>query len=331
MNQILQSQNNYNNNYFDYYNNQQNNQYNGQNQQYYNSNSRLDQKTVKIIRFFAVFMILFAFVLIGKSGYYFYQKQHSIHDNPVVSYKRKANELEVIVNSEHPIKQLEYVWQIEQPVIIMGNGNNEFKQKISIPTGNNLLKITVTDYYGYTKSFHSQFQNLSDGNDQEKPTVEYQSANKKIIATVKDNVELKYFTYKWNDNETKIVYPEGENKAEITVEIDIDSSGELTIIAEDINNNRFEETKKVTGSMKPEITINVDSSANSLNVHIKDINGLKKITVQVDETLEDSGDEPINKKEIDLKVPLSLGKHTIVITAENLDGRTETVEKNVEM
>ena len=127
MNQILQSQNNDYNNYYDYnqgqiqYQNQNQNNYNNyNNNMYVNRGSGLDNKTVRIIRFFAVFMILFAFVLIGKSAYYFVEKKNNVHDNPQVSYESIANELYLTITAEHPIKKIEYAWDASNPVVIMG-------------------------------------------------------------------------------------------------------------------------------------------------------------------------------------------------------------------
>lgn len=333
MNQILQSQNNNLNNYYDYNQQYKQNQFNQNNYNQFNNQINTNKTDiVKIIRFFAVFTILFAFVLIAKGAYYFIEKKNNIHDNPVVNYVQKANELEITITAENPIKQIDYSWQTSDYVTIVGDGTKEFKQKIKIPTGNNLFKLVVTDYYGHTKKFHSQFQNYSDGSDNEKPTVEFNTANKKIIATVKDNVEIKYFTYQWNDNDPVTINPTEEQKQELTVEIDIESSGELKIIAEDINNNRFEENRKVNGSTKPTVNIEIDNENNNIRINAKDERGFRKIEVQLDQESFVADEEALKgQKDTVATMPLSLGKHKIVVIVENLDGRVETIEKNVEM
>ena len=149
MNQILQSQNNNLNNYYDYNQNPNYNQNNFNQNSYNQVNNQANSNkadVVKIVRFFAVFTILFALVLIAKGAYYFVDKKNNIHDNPVVNYVQKANELEITITAENPIKQIDYSWQASDYVTIVGDGTKEFKQKIKIPTGNNLFKLVVTDY-----------------------------------------------------------------------------------------------------------------------------------------------------------------------------------------
>lgn len=276
-----------------------------------------------ILRVFSLLLILFGITLIGSSVYGIINATPKLKDNINVEAENIGIEATIRVTGEKPIKQISYKWGQGEETVIQGNGTVQLEVVVEIPDGNNILNITVTDYYGNTSDFQKQY--INERNDKTKPTIEIPTVTGNMLnIVVKDDVEIAYLTYKWNDEEeTRIDVPlNQENKTELQTSIEvIKGENTLTIVAVDKEGNRTERTEKIKGANKP--TFTVTTEGNNIVVNAKDDEGISKISITIDGVTTDTGDTPINQKEITARKELTPGTHTITIVVTNLSGLSE--------
>lgn len=331
MNQIFgdNNKNRFNNNgAYNPYNNMYSNSAQGRNNFYANQNyqpnnytnvskanyNKVDLK--RIVRFFCVIIFIFGICVIGKSVFGFTVGREKVKDNIQVSVEQFGKEVIVTVDSEKPIKQFKYGWKGEQYSVIEGNNEDvEIKKTIQIPLGNNLLDMIVTDFYGNERDYQKQYFFESD--DDEKPNIELSSVGKDILITATDNKKIQYITYRWNDeNEVKITADEGAKKLEQKIEVK-HGQNILTVEAFDSTGNRQKKEEKIIGDEKPDVSLSIQD--NNIVVNAKDDEGIKKISVNVDGVITDSGDESLNEKDVTAKLEITPGNHKIVVTVTNIN------------
>ena len=141
---------------------------------------------------------------------------------------------------------------------------------------------------------------------------------------VKDDKEVSYITYRWNNEaETRIdMDPTQADKTTLQTSIPaIKGENTLTIVAVDNDGNRETKTETIKGANGP--TFTVTTEGNNIVINAKDEEGIGKISITVDGVTTDTGDTPINEKEITAQQEITPGTHTITITVTNLSGLSE--------
>ena len=273
-----------------------------------------------ILRVFAIFIMLFGIALIGNSVYGIINSMPEQRDNISVSAENIGSKATIKITGEKPIKQLVYKWGQGQETVVPGNGTIQLSLTLEIPKGNNILNMTVTDYYGNTQDFQKQYINEKNG-----PTIEIPSTTGNMLnIVVKDDKEVAYITYRWNNEaETRIdMDPTQADKTTLQTSIPaIKGENTLTIVAVDNDGNRETKTETIKGANGP--TFTVTTEGNNIVINAKDEEGIGKISITVDGVTTDTGDTPINEKEITAQQEITPGTHTITITVTNLSGLSE--------
>ena len=258
---------------------------------------------LKIIKIFVFSIILFGLVLVGESTYAIIQNSgNKIVDNVEITADRMGKETKIVVTSEkYPIKEFSYKWNDGEPVKIEGNGTLTLETIIQIPNGNNILRMTVTDNFGNEKNFHKQY--LYDSSDVSKPKIEIAITGVRLSIKASDDIAM----------ETE------ENPKEINVNIDVPSGqNKLTIIAADKEGNRETRVENIIGDTKPTFTLSKDGK--NIILKAQDDEGISKVSMTIDGVTKDSGNEPINKKEISVTWEVEKGTHTISFSIINVNG-----------
>lgn len=276
----------------------------------------------KVVKIFCIIIIIFGLILIGQSTYAMIANREKNKDTISVSEDRMGKETKITVETNYPIKSFTYKWNDGEPVVVDGDGTIKFETIIQIPNGNNILNMTVKDYYGYEHKLHNK-QYIYESTDVNKPNIEIGISGTKLNISATDDVEMSYITYKWNDEEETRIDVDQNDKQKISTDIDVpEGQSKLTIVAADKEGNRATRTENIVGDTKPTFTASLDGS--TLIITATDDEGISKISVTVDSVVTDSGDQPINQKEITASMTLTSGGHTIEVSVTNVNGLTAT-------
>lgn len=290
------------------------------NKGYKSSNNKI--AVASAVRLFAILILIFGIILIGDSVYGIVSSAPKEKDNPSVSTESIGAEAIIRIVTQKPLKQMTYRWGDGEETVVEGNGTVELEVTIDIPTGNNILNIKVTDYYGNETEYQKQY--INQRTDNTKPTIEISSVGSKLNIRATDNTEMSYIAYKWNEEEeTRVDIDENaQDKKTLETRIEVKKGqNTLTIIAVDKDGNRETRTETIKGANKP--TFEITSEGNNLLINAKDEEGISKISITVDGVTTDTGNTPINQKEVTARQELTSGSHTITVIVTNMSGLTE--------
>ncbi len=276
----------------------------------------------KVIRIFCIVVIIFSLVLGGKSIFTFIKTKNNKKDTPIVNIDKMGREATIAITTQKPIKEYSYQWNKDgEPEVEQGNGTLSIEKTIQIPNGNNILNITVTDYYGNKTRYFKQY--IYDSTDITKPTINLATVGSKLKITAEDETEMSYITYSWNDEDNVRIDVSKDDKKVIEKEIEVpEGQNRLTITAVDKEENKEIRIENIIGDNKP--TFDIQTDGENIIVIAKDDQGISKISITIDDVTTDSGDEPINQTEVTAKLPISSGTHTIKVTVTNINGLSET-------
>lgn len=273
-------------------------------------------QTKKIVKVYAIILILIEIIIIGKSSFSIAENMKKVATAPEVNVVKMGKEIQINIKSETPMKEISYDWNSEGNTIINTESRTEKTFKVEIPNGNNILNIIVTDENGDKTYFKKQYiYESADGN---KPDINIEVNGKNLKITATDDTKIAYLVYKWNaGEETKV--DKGDDDKTINAETVV-QPGEnvLTVIAVDAEGNQQEKSEKIIGDLKPVVTISIEN--NQLVINAKDDEGINKITVTVDGNTTDSGDTPINQKEVNATLDIEKGNHNIQVIVTNING-----------
>ncbi len=290
---------------------------------YMNNNKKkggpLEIKT--ILRIFAILCIVFGCILVGQSSFALFTNKESMESVPIVEISQEGNQLLLTVKHDKIIDRIVYSWNENQEIILQGKGRVELEETITIPVGNNNLKIKIIDIEGKTVSYTNTYE-LEDG-DVTKPEIELLVEGSKVKMVAKDETALSYMTYYWNDEDETTVEVREDSPKQIEEKIDIlKGENTLTIIAVDMEGNETTKEQIFKGVKKPVIELAKDG--NDLIIKVTDEEGIQKIEYTLNgvyySTDPQNTGTSLNTKQFDFKQPLTSGENKITIKAYNING-----------
>ena len=279
-----------------------------------------------IVRFFAVFIMLFGIVLAGEGSYALYKEiDESRPENiPDLTITRDGDVLLLQVDHNTEISKINYRWN-DGEVNSIPEGTTYAEEEILLPDGNNVLNITVIDMKNREYQFIKEY-NL-EGVDITKPNIdvtqtEEGTANISISAT--DETEIIQMTYKINDDQEVVIEATEEGQKEIKKDITLpEGQSTLTVVAKDATGNTTTYEKQIIASSKPTIEI-VSKEGNVITLKIADKYGLKDVVVNLNGKVYESKDidknPNLNKNEIYVPLELQSGNNVLSIQVINVNG-----------
>lgn len=267
------------------------------------------------MKFFAIVIIAFGIILIGKGSYAIYKNiEINSGDNIPVVYMNRVNNTVVIKAEDNiEISKLIYSWNKGEETILLPN-SKKVEEVVLLPNENSVLNVTIVDTKGKETKFMQEWN--IEGTDIRKPEIEITTDEdiRKITIIARDETEINYLIYKWNEEEEIKINATENDKLKIQETIDmILGENKLTVKAVDKNGNTETLEKTIIISSKPVIAIK--QSNGKLAVTINDEVGIKKVTLNING--QTYGGNYSGKKQLKLNVPLKKGNNTISITAIN--------------
>ena len=221
----------------------------------------------------------------------------------------------VVIKAEDNIEisKLIYSWNKGEETILLPN-SKKVEEVVLLPNENSVLNVTIVDTKGKETKFMQEWN--IEGTDIRKPEIEITTDEdiRKITIIARDETEINYLIYKWNEEEEIKINATENDKLKIQETIDmILGENKLTVKAVDKNGNTETLEKTIIISSKPVIAIK--QSNGKLAVTINDEVGIKKVTLNING--QTYGGNYSGKKQLKLNVPLKKGNNTISITAIN--------------
>lgn len=291
----------------------------------------------KIVRVFAIFLVVFAIGLLASGAYGIYKnketKKASATKPTYATITAEQTEGKVVVSVKHDkaIEEMYYSWNTSAERSFKGEGSKELEKEIDIPAGTNTLHIKIVDINGVETSFEKEFT-AEDGLDILNPVISLNVVDgegddklKKLKITATDETKIDFITYRWNNDEEVKVEADNNNPKEIVLQIDIlRGENDITVVAVDSSNNTTTETKSFTGLTKPVIVVTLSADGSSLDVLTTHENGISNIyyTLNGREYLAnfDDNTENANPKEVRFTQALDEGYNRFILTVKSIDG-----------
>lgn len=305
-----------------------------------------------LFKIFAVMILIFAIVLIGSGIYSIYKE----NEHKVPNKKEKEEKTQAIINVEveestaiikvnhdKEIEKVTYQWNNGSEKTTSGNKEKNFEKKIDIPKGDNTLYITVIDAEKVETTFEKQIS-VENGVDIQNPKIEVKvTEDKKLKIIATDDTALDFITYRWNDEEEKIVKANESDPTKMEVIINIPKdTNEIVIVAVDTSNNTTTNAPlKFTGLVQPNLDVKQSEDKSKLIIVAEHENGIEKIqyTMYKGNPDEDPNVESkdysmtdLNEKRIEFEQPLYIGYNRIIIqvvskdnTVKELNGECEYI------
>lgn len=275
-----------------------------------------------VLRIFAILCILFGIILAGQSSFAILtKKEQATQTEPLVEVLQEGETLQIKVKHDKIIDKIVYQWNGNQEMVLQGKGRMELEEIIDLPVGNNILSLRVTDTAGRTVSYSQAYQR--EEGDLTRPEIELLVDGQKIKIVAKDETQIDYILYYWNEEEPTKVEAREEAPKQIEEKIDI-LKGEniLTIVAVDKAGNEQVKEQTVVGAKKP--VIELAREGRDLIIKVTDEEGIQKIEYTLNgvaySTDPQNTGTPLNKKEFEFKQALADGQNIIVIKAYNING-----------
>ena len=276
-----------------------------------------------VIKFFAIVIIIFGIILIGEGTYSMYKGivANSGNNIPTV-YMNRVNDT-VVIKAENNIEiaKLIYSWNKGEETVLLPN-NKAVEEVVLLPNENSILNVTIVDIKGKETKFMQQWN--IEGIDIKKPEMEIATddSSRKITIIARDETQIDYLIYKWNNEAETRVNGTERNKLEIQKTIDMKlGENKLTVTAVDKNGNTNTLEKTIIISSKP--TIAVKQSNSKIHIVINDEVSIKTVSININGQLYEGEYEA--KKQLKLNVPLKQGNNTVSITVTNESGLEQKV------
>ena len=223
----------------------------------------------KILKFFAIGMILFGIFMIGSGSYAMYQnsKLTGSSSKPTIYIEEtSATAITIQVSHNKELSKVEYYWNNQEPIELECSGKKKVEQKVDLLTGKNTITIIAVDVNGLESKTQKQYEVQGD------ISIEFQAEGNNIKIKAEGNEQLSYLTYRWDEEE------------ETRVEIEIPKGlHKLTVVVVDINNKTETKEQDIKGVTKPKVEVTTDGSSNFI-INASDEEGIKKVEFIINET-----------------------------------------------
>lgn len=288
------------------------------------SRGSFSSNIVNVTKFFAIGMTVFGGCIIGSGSYALYKNDNmqnnssmSVMSKPIISVEKVEGDQSTILlkaTSDVGIKTLVYQWNDGKTTTLSGNSGKYLEQKIQIPSGSNVLNITVTDEQGEESTYFKKYELNSN--------IKLEATgNGKIKITYSGDTEISYLTYRWDDqDETKIDI----NSNTISQEIDtLNGKHKLTIVVVDVNNNTETKVQETNGVSIPTIDIKFNEDKTAYVINVKDDVELKEVIITLDENDDKKYGQKLSGKEFQFEIPLKSGDdNKMKVQVTNSDDQT---------
>lgn len=242
-----------------------------------------------IVRFFAVSVILFGLILLGKGGYAFAQNrkqentgiktaEEAAEKKPEFEYKQNNSKLNLKVIGKNEILKCFYKWNDgEEKELLQVSGQKEVEREIDIPTGRNQLSVKVI--YKNGENFVYEDKKIFEMNT---ATIKFNVKGTSMQVLIEDPKGIDYATYKWNDQEEKKQEQDGTDntKMELLAEIPF-GFNTLTVTSVNKFGEKSEATKEVRGAEKPFIEASLSDDKTLLTINVTCRDNIENVTFKV--------------------------------------------------
>ena len=291
-------------------------------------NSKIQLK--KVIRFFSIFIILFALILVIEGSFGYYKNKNKkvvIKETPDINIQRDNGTTILNITSNIGVQKVIYSWNDGIEDSVEEGGKNNVEVKIPTTIGTNDLNIKIIDSNGNTIVYNpvkiSYEENQEENvnweeaikTDKTKPKVSIESVKGKIVITATDDVKMSYVTYSWNGEEENKITGLSDDEKTLTTEIDSTNvkkgTNKLIVKAYDKAGNVETVEKEVQGANGSKIKVNQENGELVVNVK-NDINITK---IEYNFNGEEKTIDNINQKEYTFKLQMKDGENKISISA----------------
>jgi hypothetical protein len=269
-----------------------------------------------VIRFFAIVAIVFAIVLIVEGALHLFNNLNKNKDyvKPELSYERNGSSINLKIDSEVGLNKVTYSWNDGNETELSADGKKSVNYNIEIPQGDSKLKTVVKDVEGHETKFEDISISFAGAEDTTKPEITIENVNGKLEVTAKDDKEIEYLTYQWEEAEEVKVKQSQEDKTTIKQTIEVEKgTKKLTLIAVDKTGNKETVTKKIIGSNGPTIKASLDGD--NFVIKVTDEFGITKIEYTHNDEQKTVEGIPENAKEFEFRVPLKDGVNLLKVNA----------------
>lgn len=280
-----------------------------------------------VMRIFAIAIIIFALIIIGIVIFSAINgNETQIGDKPEVTIAQQNNVLKLNISHNKAIDKIIYSLNEEQEYLLQGRGRNKIEEQIELPIGTTTLNMKVTDIDGKTTKYTNKY-NVTNS-DIVKPEIELLLEGSKVKIVAKDETELDYIIYYWNDEEETRIDVREDSLKQIEEKISIlKGENTLTIVAMDKAGNETIKEQTYIGAKKP--TVEMARDNDELVIKAKDEEGIQKIEYILNglyySTDPNKTGEPLNMKEVEFRQKLAAGTNSIVIQVYNISGLVEEI------
>ena len=287
----------------------------------------------KVIRIFVIGILIFGIACLGQGSYGIVKAMQDSNNkiiDPNVTLEQIENILQLKIQHKIAIDKIIYRWNNEPEVTLQGRGQKEITEQITMPLGENTFSIRIIDNKAHEVSYVKTY--FAEAIDKIAPEIELLVEEAKVKIIVKDETELDYMYYYWNDEDKTTLEAREESPKQIEEKIAIQKGeNKLTVVAVDKSGNETTKEQKYIGAKKPTITTFKEN--NYLVIKVNDEDNIKKIeyTFNGEEFTTDKQNtgNPLNLKEVYCRQNLVSGKNTFKIRAYNVSGLV--TEENVEI
>jgi len=288
-------------------------------------------KSDKIVRFFAIILIVFALCLLGTGAYGMVMRNkdklaimNKQETKATIEVETLGSEAIIRVTHDKAIEKLIYNWNDSKERQEKGSNIKTMEIIVPLPAGENTLHIKVIDINGVETTYDKLIVS-ENGIDIINPVIDISvTEDKKLKIKATDETELLFITYRWNNEQEVKVDVTSDNLKKIEVEIEIlHGRNDITVVAVDSSNNTTTETKSFTGVTKPETAVTLSADGKSIIVSAKHENGIKEVKFNFNDVEYDVNLGDGTPKTMEFPIDLQPGYNRIILKVVSVDG-TET-------